>query len=55
MHQRISNLIIERDCLLVVNELQQLEAPCSTVGNMLLDIKELMATSKNAVSNMVIE
>lgn len=43
LYQGISNLIIETNCLLVVEEILQREAPSSAIGNILMDIKELMS------------
>lgn len=43
MHQGISNLIIETNCLLVVEEILQCKAPSSAIGNIMMDIKELMS------------
>lgn len=42
MHLEISNLMIESDCLIVVEELQHPEASCSLLSNLLLDINKTM-------------
>lgn len=42
-----TNLIIESDCLLVVEEINQHERPTLVVGNILLDIRELMSAFPN--------
>lgn len=38
----ISNLVIESDCLLVLEEINQHERPASVVGNLLVETRELM-------------
>lgn len=43
MHQRISSLVIESDCLQVVEKIVQQEAPSSAIGNILMDIKKSMS------------
>lgn len=43
MHQGFSNLIIESDCLLVVEEILKHELSYSIFGNIFLDIKDLMS------------
>lgn len=43
MHRGISNLIIENDYRLLVEEISSAETPNSTLGNILLDIKDLMS------------
>lgn len=47
MHQGISNLIVKSDFLLVVEDILQQEAPSSAIGNILIDIKELMLRFTN--------
>lgn len=43
LHQSIANLIVESDCLLVVEEITQQDLPSLAIGNIMLDIKELMS------------
>lgn len=44
VHLGISHLILEFECHMVVNEILGLEASHSLLGNLLFDIKALMAT-----------
>lgn len=43
LHQEIPNLIIESDCLLVVEAIMSMGEPNSIHGNIWLDIRELMS------------
>lgn len=42
LNQRISNLLVESDCQ-VVSELLQLATPNLTIGNFLLDIRDIIS------------
>lgn len=42
LHQGIPRLIIESDCLLLMEEIQSQDSPNSILNNILLDIKDLM-------------
>lgn len=42
MHNGFTNIILESDCLLLVEEVLSPAAPCSILGNIILDIRNLM-------------
>lgn len=52
LHQGISKLIIQIDCLFVVDELSSCEDPISDLGNDILEIRELMPHFFYCKSNM---
>lgn len=43
MYQGFTNIIIESDCLLVVDALLSMHAPTSSLKNIILDIRSLMS------------
>lgn len=43
LNQRLANIIIKSDCQLEVDELLHFNNPSSVVGNLLIDIKDLLA------------
>lgn len=55
MHQSFSNIILESDCLLLVEEILPLANPSSLLGNLVLDIRNLSLFSQHFVCNLLVE